>query len=302
VPSALAPAVRDDAVAAAPPRSRLAAAAHAARLLRPRQWVKNAFVLAPLVFAGRAGDPASVRAAAAAFVLFCLAASWGYVLNDLLDRELDARHPLKRRVRPLAAGLLAPRAALWILAGLSAAVAAGMALRPVLALPVAAYLLTAAAYSTVLKHVPWVELFVVALCFVLRVYGGAHGIGVPLSAWMLVTTLVLALYLAALKRRQELRVRGESARPVLRRYSTRVLDRFAWAAGACAFLVYGLFTLVERPVLVTTLPLVLAGLFRYGMLAERSAGESPTDTLLSDYKLAVTVLAWAVLCVRALNG
>ncbi len=300
--STLAPPVRDAAVAAVPPRSRLAALVHGARLLRPRQWVKNGFVLAPLVFAGRTGDPASVRAAAAAFVLFCLAASWGYVLNDLLDRELDVRHPLKRSTRPLAAGLLAPGAALAVLAGLSAALAAGMALRPVLALPVAAYLLTAAAYSTVLKHVAWVELFVVALCFVLRVYGGAHGIGVPLSAWMLVTTLCLAAYLAALKRRQELRVRGESARPVLRRYSARVLDRFAWAAGAGAFVVYGLFVLVERPVLLTTIPLVLAGLFRYGVLAARSAGESPTDTLLSDYKLVITVLAWAVLCVRLLNG
>jgi decaprenyl-phosphate phosphoribosyltransferase len=302
VPSALAPAVRDDTVAAAPRRPRLAALGHAARLLRPRQWVKNAFVLAPLVFAGRTGDPASVRAAAAAFVLFCLAASWGYVLNDLLDRELDARHPLKRSTRPLAAGLLTPGAALGILAGLSAAVAAGLVLRPVLALPVAAYLLTAAAYSAFLKHVPGVELLVVALCFVLRVYGGAHGIGVPLSAWMLVTTLCLAVYLAALKRRQELRVRGERARPVLRRYSARVLDRCAWAAGASSFLVYGLFTLVERPELLNTLPLVLAGLFRYFMLAGRSTGESPTDTLLSDYKLAITVLAWAWLCVRLLDG
>lgn len=97
-------------------------------------------------------------------------------------------------------------------------------------------------------------------------------------------------------------MRGQSARPVLRRYTTRVLDRFAWAAGASAFLVYGLFTLVERPVLLATLPLVLAGLFRYGMLAERSTGESPTDTLLSDYKLAVVVLAWAVLCVRLIDG
>lgn len=300
--STLAPPARDAAVAAAPPRRRLATLAHAARLLRPRQWAKNGFVLAPLVFAGRAGDPASVRAAAAAFVLFCLAASWGYVLNDLLDRELDARHPLKRSTRPLAAGVLSPGAALGILAGLSAAIAAGVALRPVLALPVAAYLLTAAAYSTVLKHVAGVELLVVALCFVLRVYGGAHGIGVPLSAWMLVTTLCLALYLAALKRRQELRVRGESARPVLRRYSAPTLDRCARAAGACAFLCYGLFTLVERPALVVTLPLVLAGLFRYGRLADRPLGESPTDTLLSDYKLAVTVLAWAVLCVRLVGG
>lgn len=300
VPSALAPAVRD--AAAAPPRRRRAAPVHAARLLRPRQWVKNGFVLAPLVFAGRAGDPASARAAAAAFVLFCLAASWGYVLNDLLDRELDARHPLKRKVRPLAAGILAPGAALAILAGLSAAVAAGMALRPALALPVAAYLLTAAAYSTVLKHVPWAELFTVALCFGLRVYGGAHGIGVPLSAWMLAATLFLALYLAALKRRQELRVRGESARPVLRRYSARTLDRFARAAGACAFLVYALFTLVERPVLLPTVPLVLLGLLRYRGLAEHPAGESPTDALLSDRVLAAVVLAWAALCVRALNG
>lgn len=302
MPSTLVPAARDDAAAAVPPGRRLAALAHAARLLRPRQWVKNGFVLAPLVFAGRAGDPASVRAAAAAFALFCLAASWGYVLNDFLDRELDARHPLKRSTRPLAAGVLAPGAALGILAGLSAAVAAGVALRPVLALPVAAYLLTAAAYSTVLKHVAGVELFAVALCFVLRVYGGAHGIGVPLSAWMLVTTLCLAVYLAALKRRQELRVRGESARPVLRRYSARVLDRCAWAAGACAFFFYGLYTLVERPALLATVPLVLAGLLRYHRLADRPSGESPTDTLLSDFPLALVVLAWAALCVRAMTS
>ena len=262
-------------------------------LLRPRQWVKNVFALAPLVFSGKFLDPASVGLAVAAFALFSLTASLVYIINDIHDREQDRRHPVKSRKRPIAAGLVSvPQATgLWVV--VAAGVAAGLYELPRLAPVIFGYLALNLAYTFVLKHQPVIDIFTIAIGFVLRVYAGAVAIAVPVSSWMFVTTLCLALYLAAVKRRQELLQAGQEARKVLKSYSVSLADRYAEMAATGALVFYSLFVVTARPELVWSIPFVLYGLFRYWYVVEiMEGGESPTDALLKDWQLMVVIVLW----------
>ena len=270
------------------------------KLLRPKQWIKNAFVLAPLVFAGAFMQPAMVGRAVVALGLFCLASSLVYILNDLCDLEKDRRHPKKRLSRPLAAGAVTPGQAKVVMAAIGAVLLAGFAFSPLTMAVIGAYLAVNVAYSFRLKHVPVVDLFCVASGFVLRVAAGALALSVPLSSWMLVTTLCLALYLATVKRRQELATSGSSGRLVLERYTVSLLNRYAEMAAMGAIVFYAMFTMTVRPALAFTVPIVLFGLFRYWYLVEHGEGESPTDVVWTDLPLGLTVAAWGGACVYAL--
>jgi 4-hydroxybenzoate polyprenyltransferase len=269
------------------------------KLLRPKQWIKNGFVLAPLVFAGVFTQPAMVGRALAATVLFCLAASLVYILNDLCDLERDRIHPKKRLSRPLAAGAVTPAQAKAVMAALAVALLAGFTLSPLAMAGIAAYLAVNVAYSFKLKHQPVVDLFCVASGFVLRIAVGAFALPVPLTSWMLITTLCLALYLAAIKRRQELIASGDAGRAVLGRYTVALLDRYAEMSAVGAIVFYSLFTMTVKPALAYTVPCVLFGLFRYWFLVENGNGESPTDVIWTDIPLGLTVVVWGALCLYA---
>lgn len=265
------------------------------KLLRVRQWIKNVFVLAPLMFSGAFHDLGSVQTAFIAALLFCLVSSAVYILNDIHDRAEDSRHPVKSRTRPLAYGgvsvwqALVVMLGLWLLAG---ALAWMLPLSVVVIM--LAYLMLATAYTFWLKDQPVLDIFTIALGFVLRIYAGALAIGVVVSPWMFVTTLSLALYLAAIKRRQELRYSGVNTRKVLVHYTESLVQRYAEMSATGALVFYSLFVVSERPELVVTIPVVLYGLFRYWYVVETyDAGESPTDALLSDWQLSATVLLWA---------
>lgn len=270
------------------------------KLMRPRQWLKNGFVLAPLVFSGAFLDGQAVSAAVLAPVLFCLASSATYVVNDLHDIERDRRHPSKSLSRPLACGQVSRSAALTLLAVLYALLLSSWWLVPAVIQVIAAYLLLNLAYTFVLKHQPVVDIFTIAIGFVLRVYAGAMALAVPMSSWMFVTTLCLALYLAAVKRRQELSQSGSEGRQVLEKYSLGLIDRYAEMAATGALVFYSMFVMSSRPELVATVPLVLFGLFRYWYVVEQGGGESPTDALLADWQLLVCVLLWVAVCAWAL--
>lgn len=273
------------------------------RLLRPRQWVKNAFVPAPALFASVFADPAQDLRALAATAIFCLAASAVYVFNDLLDAPTDRLHPVKRVNRPLASGALPMRTGRAVLAVLVAVLVGSMVAFPAVAPALAAYIAVNAAYTLKLKHVAVVDLFCVASGFVLRVYAGALAVGVPLSSWMLITTLSLALYLAAVKRRQELASSGPGGRRVLGAYTLPLLDGYAQTAASASVVFYSLYVLDVRPALVVTVPFVLLGIFRYSYLVQtRNLGESPTEALWTDVPLILTVLGWAALCVWEMSA
>jgi decaprenyl-phosphate phosphoribosyltransferase len=272
------------------------------RLARPKQWIKNSFVLPPLVFAHAFTDVEAVKQALFAMALFCVASSACYIVNDMRDIERDRAHPIKKWSRPLAAGHVTMRAALALLAALYVVLAAGFALKPELILPIGGYIVLNLAYSYFLKHQPVVDIFSVASGFVLRVWAGAEAIDVPLSSWMAVTTLCLALYLASIKRKQELVSAGTEGRRVLQDYSVALVDRYAEMSAVGALIFYSLFVMSTNPRMVVTIPLVIFGLFRYWFVVEtQEGGETPTDVLLTDKPLIACIVVWAGFCVYALR-
>ena len=271
------------------------------KLVRIKQWVKNGFVLAPLLFTGEFVDPAAVSSALIATILFCVASSATYIVNDIRDIDRDRLHPKKSKSRPLAAGVVTKPQALFVLVLLYAVLLAGWFLKPKVVLVIAIYLCLNVAYTYVLKHKPVIDIFTIAIGFVLRVMAGAVALDVPVSGWMFVTTLCLALYLAAVKRGQELSNSGIEGREVLAKYTKSLVDRYAEMSATCALVFYSMFVMASRPELVITVPLVLFGLFRYWYVVDvLEGGESPTDALLSDWPLLVTLLAWGAACIWAL--
>ncbi len=272
------------------------------RLARPKQWVKNGFVLAPLIFAREFHDMGAVAQAFAAFGLFCVASSATYILNDLRDIERDRSHPVKSWSRPLAAGTVRPATAIALLVALYAVLIAGVFWSPRTMAVIAGYLALNFAYSFWLKHQPVLDIFSVASGFVLRIFAGAVAISVPVSNWMAITTLCLSLYLASIKRRQELATSGDGSREVLRRYSVALVDRYAEISAVGALIFYSLFVMsANNERLGFTIPLVIFGLFRYWYVVEAlDGGESPTDVAVTDKPLIAAVVLWLGVCLYAL--
>ncbi len=270
--------------------------------LRPRQWVKNLFVFAALIF-GQRLFTSSVWAALAAFAIFCGLSGAIYLFNDVADREKDRLHP-KKRERPIASGRLPARAA--ILAGVvlvAVALAAAARLSAGLAATAAAYVVLLTLYSAWLKHVVIVDVLVVSIGFVLRAVAGALAIGVEISGWLLICTVLIALFLALGKRRYEyLTLQGEAARhrPILAEYSAELLDQMIAVVTASTVTAYALYTMSPETVakfhthlLPATLPFVLYGIFRYlYLLYRRQLGGNPSELFLNDRALLVNTALW----------
>jgi 4-hydroxybenzoate polyprenyltransferase len=242
----------------------------------------------------------SITNALQATVLFCLASSATYILNDYFDRDADKKHKTKVN-RPIASGkisLKSARVAYFFI--VIVLIIWGMKTPTVLAI-LLLYLVVNVAYSLYLKHQPVLDIFTIAFGFVLRVWAGAQALSLPLSSWMLTTTLSLALYLAALKRRQELRKSGNECRSVLKYYSLDLIDKYAQMSATCTILFYSLYVITHRPMLEMTIPFVLLGLYRYWFLMEnKERGEAPTDIFFQDRTLQNIVFIWTALCLYSL--
>ena len=268
------------------------------KLLRPRQWIKNGFVFAPLLFTGRYTDRTSVLETLYAFIVFCIASSAVYVLNDIRDIEADKLHPKKSKTRPLAAGTVSKKSAIVTLIGLALALIALVIRSPELFPSVGAYIVLNIAYSLYLKHQPVLDIFTIAAGFVLRIVAGASALSVPLSVWMFVTGFSLALYLAAMKRLSEIKETGTESRRVLEMYTPELMEKFTLIAAISSLIFYSLFTLTTRPELIATIPIVLFGIMRYWYVAEHlKGGESPTDALSRDWQLILTAIAWLIVVI-----
>ena len=280
--------------------------------LRPRQWVKNLFVLAGLVFAQKLLTPL-VWPALAAFALFCALSGAVYLFNDVADRDQDRLHPQKR-LRPVASGALGTRPALGIAAGLLVgSLALGFLLSRGFGVVALAYAVLLLAYSAWLKHVVIVDVLVVAIGFVLRAVAGALAIGVAISGWLLICTILLALFLALGKRRHELLALGAEAgrhRPILAEYSAGLLDQMIAVVTASTVTAYALYTMSPETVakfrtqlLPATLPFVLYGIFRYlYLLYRRRLGGNPSELFLSDRALLVNTLLWMLAVLLIIYG
>lgn len=288
-------------------RSRAAALLSA---LRPRQWIKNVFLFAALVFAGELRRPEAVIRVLEAFGIFCMLSSAAYLINDVRDREADRMHPEKRR-RPVASGEIGPGLAVGAAVVLAiAALVAAFALAPALGGVATAYLLLNLAYSFGLKRVVVLDVMIVATGFLLRALAGAVVIDVAISRWLILCTGLLALFLGFVKRRQEIAaMEGEAVtRPILKEYSLPFLDQMIAIVTGATVVAYSLYAFSPEVALKLgtehmglTIPFVLFGIFRYLYLVhQRGVGESPTTVFLTDVPLILDVLLWGGAVVVAL--
>ncbi|MBI5837650.1 MAG: decaprenyl-phosphate phosphoribosyltransferase [Candidatus Eisenbacteria bacterium] len=284
--------------------------------LRPRQWVKNGLLFAGVIFARGASDPLLWGRALMGFAAFSLVSSAVYVVNDWVDRDRDRLHPEKRH-RPIASGRIGGVAATIMfvaLAGGAAAIAS--LLGPTFAACAAAYVLLHTAYSFGLKQVLIVDVLCIATGFVLRAVAGVEALrplvpDIAISPWLAVCTFFGALFLGAIKRRQELAlVAEESRREVLRQYSVPLLDDVILISAAGTLFSYALYTIAPATVekfhsegLVCTIPFVVYGIFRYLYLSRtREQGENPTEVLLRDRPILINGSLWILVVVAIVYG
>lgn len=302
--------------------------------MRPRQWPKNLFVFLPLIFTvrqyWRPFTPTMWEFLAltiGAFVVFCFASGFVYLVNDLVDVDKDRAHP-RKKTRPIASGALPERiakiAAVVILAiTLAGAVALDLFSQtfpypsgePIFPFPYAFtvvtlfYLLLQVAYSFYLKHVVIIDVFCIAAGFVLRTVAGAVVIQVPISPWLYVLTIMLSLFIGFAKRRNELVILEDNAREhraILEEYSAALLDQMIAVTLACTVIAYSLYTftaenLPDNRSMMLTIPFVLYGIFRYLYLIHiRNEGGSPEEALLNDRPLLISIILWGATVVAIL--
>jgi 4-hydroxybenzoate polyprenyltransferase len=279
------------------------------RGLRPKQWVKNGIVALALIFSIRQAwvpqQPSTwlplLERTVFAFIAFSLVSSAEYLLNDLRDIEADRLHP-RKRLRPLAAGTLRPPVA-WVAAALLAigGLALGLILDWRFGVVLLTYAILTVSYSYVLKHLVIVDVLTIAVGFVLRAVGGAVVIGVPISPWLYLCTILGALFLAISKRRHELVLLGDSSgshRVALDDYTPLLLDQMTSIVTGATIVAYSLYTVTDENLpanhaMLVTVPFVLYGVFRYLFLVyARDEGGSPEEVLLRDRPMLIDICLW----------
>jgi 4-hydroxybenzoate polyprenyltransferase len=272
--------------------------------MRPRQWIKNVFLFAGMVFTGHTADPAYLIPVLKAFAVFCALSSGLYLYNDIKDRREDRKHP-RKRYRPIASGRLTPGFAAF--AGTVIIVFslwAAWGLRLAFFYVAFAYLLLTLAYTYGLKRVVLLDLFLLAANFVLRAVAGAVVIQVKISPWLLICTTLIALFLGLGKRRHELVLLSEDAgahRRTLEEYNLPFLDQLLSIVTAATLMAYALYAFSSETAeshhqrMLLTAPFVMYGLFRYLYLIQvKSKGGSPEETILEDPASLVNFFLWTV--------
>ncbi|KJU82155.1 phosphoribose diphosphate:decaprenyl-phosphate phosphoribosyltransferase [Candidatus Magnetobacterium bavaricum] len=267
---------------------------HYIRLLRPRHWLKNLFVLAAAFFGAGLFRLDRMVLAVEAFIAFSLGASATYIINDIIDRQRDLLHPDKA-LRPIAAGLVGVRGAL-ILWGvlLAAALMLAYTINMGFFLCVIIYAIVQIAYCLYLKGVALVDVFIVAMGFVIRVIAGGEAFRIVVSEWLLVSMLMVSLMLATGKRISEAALLSAVAkrhRVSLDDFPPELLHDVLVITSAASLISYALYTVEQSKSLVYTVPIVTFGLFRYLHLAHQGKGD-PTEAMTSDKWLGLTVLLW----------
>lgn len=276
---------------------------------RPKQWIKNGFLLAGIVFAKQLTDADALWRVAAAIAIFCLVASSIYYVNDLGDRAADRLHP-KKRFRPIAAGEITTGVAWAIgLGGMAIALPLAFLLRPLFGMIIALYIALQFAYTYYLKTQVILDVFALSASYVLRAIGGAVVIAAPISPWLYVCTVLLTLAIGFAKRRAELILLEGGAgshRKVLEEYSATLLEEIIAILTSATVMAYALYTfnaenLPKNHAMMFTIPFVLYAVFRYLYLVYRKGeGGSPEEALFADRPLLVCIALWGLLSVAIL--
>lgn len=280
------------------------------KLSRPKQWIKNFFVFAALIFSKHIFDLKFLLESLLAFAIFCIASSAVYVLNDIMDVEADRSHP-KKKFRPIASGEISVRTAVIYLVFLLFIIAVPCCyMKPIFIFIIILYIGSNFLYSWKIKYIVLADVFFISFGFMLRVLGGAAAIDVSVSSWMVLTAIFISLFLAISKRRGELsqvvnQDNIEKQRKVLRDYSIEYADQLNTIAAAGAIISYALYTVSDRTVmtfgtekLIYTTPFVIYGIFRYMYLIhQKNMGESPTSIVTKDISIMLNVFFWFIACV-----
>jgi len=275
--------------------------------LRVRQWTKNLLVFGGLIFAGAFNNPESVRIAIIAFIAFCCVSSAGYLINDIVDRKDDSKHPEKKD-RPIASGRISIVAGL-VVAVIAAVLGFGLMLAfsvPFGALTLGLYALNQGFYASIARRIAIVDVFVIGFGFLIRAVAGAAAIEVSISAWLLVCTFLLSLFLGFAKRKHELELRA-SARASLSGYTGQLLDHFLIVAASATLLAYSVYAIESdtahaHPMLVLTIPFPAFGVFRYLQVVYReNGGGHPDKALVRDPWMALTVMLWVIVSLYAVS-
>ncbi len=275
-------------------------------LIRPKQWLKNLFVFAPILFAGQLLNFPMLAKTLYAFAAFCLTSSMVYIINDIVDIDADRNHK-KKRFRPLASGEVSVR---------EAVIFGFILLLPVLliltrleinfSVVILIYFLLNILYTFKFKHVVILDVFIISIGFMLRVEGGAAAIGAVFSSWMILTTIFLSLFLAISKRRAELsgteNENVENQRKVLEHYDITFTDQMNTVAVTGTIICYALYTVSDKAVstfhtdnLIYTTPFVIYGMFRYlYLLHKKNLGESPEQIVTKDLSLIINIFLWFI--------
>ena len=273
--------------------------------IRPRQWLKNGFIFAPLLFAQKIFHPPSIFKTAATFTLFCLMSAAVYLVNDTLDIQKDKLHPVKKN-RPIASGKLNIKPALFCaFAAASISLFSSCLLTPWLAFILLTYFISNIAYSKIFKDLVIIDAMCFALFFILRIAAGAAVIKVELSHWITICTGLLALFIAFGKRHHELKLLEKEAanhRPVLEKYSPKFIEQMITVTAASLAVFYTLYTVDSRTLTITggrnllvTVPFAYYGIFRYYYnLFQLNKGGDPTEIILNDKKLQITAVLWII--------
>ncbi|MEA3407032.1 MAG: decaprenyl-phosphate phosphoribosyltransferase [Chloroflexota bacterium] len=274
------------------------------RTMRPKQWAKNVFIFAGIFFDAKFFRIQALFRTILAFLLFCLASSAIYLLNDLVDIEKDRSHPVKKN-RPLASGALNPltaKGAMLLL--LLIAIPTAFWLRPLFGIVVIIYVTLMALYSFVLKNIVIIDVMTVSAGFVLRVWAGTTVIDVTrFSPWLYVCTTLLALFISLNKRRHELNLLADQAinhRSSLQEYSQALLDNMTSIVTSATLVAYSFYTfsapnLPENHAMMLSIPFVVYGIFRYlYLIHEKHLGGAPEDIILHDKPMLATLVLWAL--------
>ncbi len=281
-------------------------AIHIFLLLRPRQWTKNLLLFAGLIFSMNLFQLTLLHKSLIAFISFCLLSSCVYIVNDLVDVEEDRQHP-KKKHRPLAAGKVQLKQAFAVLTVLLIiSLYLAWSVNTLLLLLGVVFFCLCLAYSLWFKYMVILDVFTIALGFLLRAVAGGVAIDVHISPWFLVCTLLLSLFLALTKRRQEsinLEHNGISHRKVLEHYPIQYLDQLITIVTAATILAYSLYTFTasSTPLFMLTIPFVIYGIFRYLYLVHKeNLGENPEEILLRDKPTIINILLWVLLSILIL--
>lgn len=271
--------------------------------VRVQQWIKNFFVFAPLIFSQNVFNVPLLVKTIFAFILFCVLSGAAYILNDIRDLEEDKLHPVKSK-RPLASGKLKKAHALYALGFLVLSGLVGAFLLNIyFFFALLVYFVLQIAYSSWLKHVVIIDVFLIAIGYLIRVIAGGLAIEVQLSPWLFICTILIALFLALSKRRHELILLDKSAethRPILKEYTPQLLDQMIAVVTASTVISYSLYTVSSETVakfgtsnLLFTVPFVLYGIFRYLYLVhQKDEGGSPEALIIKDKPLLVDLFLW----------